>query len=325
MDKRKLRYARKKIKERILRQRSRRASQGSGQDGLQAQQEEKQVSPESYAEQYIERYTKAYAKRTRLQGKKLLVRQRENQGRQAQVQRQNLQAQRKKQAYISAVLQEKGFVDRKYGIPLLNRKGKAGSSAGVKTASRIARGTKRAISILLTGGSMLLVLLAVIVPLCAAAALFGSDAEGEIPSDDMLVAIARSQIGNEGGETYWLWYGFDHHVDWCAIFVSWCAEQAGLLETGDLPKYAVCDDGIRWFIEKGRWYRSTIKPQPGMIIFFDWDNDGRAEHTGIVEKCENGLVYTIEGNSHDVCEKKWYAAGDRVIMGYGTVKNRRIA
>ena len=316
MDKRKLRYARKKTKERILRQRGRRFSQGSGQDSLQAQQEEKQVSPENYAEQYIERYTKAYANRTRQQGKKLLVRQRENRGRQAQ---------RKKQAYISSVLQEKGFVDRKYGIPLLNRKGKAGGSSGVKTASRIARGTKRAISILLTGGSMLLVLLAVIVPLCAAAALFGSDAEGEIPSDDMLVAIARSQIGNEGGETYWLWYGFDHHVDWCAIFVSWCAEQAGLLETGDLPKYAVCDDGIRWFIEKGRWYRSTIKPQPGMIIFFDWDNDGRAEHTGIVEKCENGLVYTIEGNSHDVCEKKWYAAGDRVIMGYGTVKNRRIA
>lgn len=51
MDKRKLRYARKKTKERILRQRSRRFSQGSGQDGLQAQQEEKQVSPESYAEQ----------------------------------------------------------------------------------------------------------------------------------------------------------------------------------------------------------------------------------------------------------------------------------
>ena len=78
MDKRKLRYAREKTKERILWQRSRRASQGSGQDSPQTQQEEKQVSPENYAEQYIERYTKAYAKRARLQGKRLLVRQREN-------------------------------------------------------------------------------------------------------------------------------------------------------------------------------------------------------------------------------------------------------
>ena len=50
MDKRKLRYARKKTKERILWQRSRRASQGSGQDSPQTQQEEKQVSPENYAE-----------------------------------------------------------------------------------------------------------------------------------------------------------------------------------------------------------------------------------------------------------------------------------
>lgn len=318
MDKRKLRYARKKTKERILWQRSRRASQGSGQDNPQTQQEEKQVSPENYAEQYIERYTKAYAKRARLQGKRLLVRQRENRGRQAQVQRQNLQAQRKKQAYISSVLQEKGFVDRKYGIPPLNRKGKAEGSSGVKTASRIARGTKRAISTLLTGGSILLVLLAVLLPLCGAAAIFGSDAEGEIPSDDMLVAIARSQTGNEGGETYWRWYGFSSHVDWCAVFVSWCAEQVGLLDDGSMPKFAVCDDGIRWFVEKGRWFNRNISPEPGMIIFFDWNGDGRADHVGIVERCEDGLVYTVEGNSNDVCMKKWYAAGDKVIMGYGS-------
>lgn len=181
MDKRKLRYARKKTKERILWQRSRRASQGSGQDSPQTQQEEKQVSPENYAEQYIERYTKAYAKRARLQGKRLLVRQRENRGRQAQMQRQNLQAQRKKQAYISSVLQEKGFVDRKYGIPPLNRKGKAEGSSGVKTASRIARGTKRAISTLLTGGSILLVLLAVLLPLCGAAAILAVMRRGKFP------------------------------------------------------------------------------------------------------------------------------------------------
>ena len=106
----------------------------------------------------------------------------------------------------------------------------------------------------------MLLLLAVIIPLCAAAAVFGSDDDGEITSDNVLVAIAQSQIGNEGGETYLLWYGFDSHVDWCAIFVSWCADQAGMLETDSLPKYAVCDEGIRWFIKKGKWYNRKIEP-----------------------------------------------------------------
>ena len=163
----------------------------------------------------------------------------------------------------------------------------------------------------------MLLLLAVIIPLCAAAAVFGSDDDGEITSNDVLVAIAQSQLGNEGGEIYWRWYGFDSHVDWCAIFVSWCADQAGTLETDSLPKYAVCDEGIRWFIKKGQWYNRKIEPKPGMIIFFDWDDDGVSEHTGIVEKYEDGLIYTIEGNSHDVCRRKWYAVGDKCIMGYG--------
>lgn len=163
----------------------------------------------------------------------------------------------------------------------------------------------------------MLLLLAVIIPLCAAAAVLGSDDDSEVNSNNALVAIAQSQLGNEGGEIYWRWYGFDSHVDWCAIFVSWCADQAGMLETDSLPKYAVCDEGIRWFIKKGKWYNRKIEPKPGMIIFFDWDNDGMSEHTGIVEKYEDGLIYTIEGNSHDVCRRKWYAAGDKCIMGYG--------
>ena len=39
----------------------------------------------------------------------------------------------------------------------------------------------------------------------------------------IIVEVARSQIGNVGGEPYWSWYGFTERVDWCACFVSWCA------------------------------------------------------------------------------------------------------
>ena len=233
---------------------------------------------------------------------------------------QTLQARRKKQAHISSVLRGKGYVDRKYALPIFSRKAKERRSTGVKTAKRLSRGTKKVISLILTGGGAMLLLLAVIIPLCAAAAVLGSDDDSEVNSNNALVVIAQSQIGNEGGETYWRWYGFEDHVDWCAIFVSWCADQAGMLETDSIPKYAVCDDGIRWFIRNGKWYNRRIEPKAGMIIFFDWDDDGVSEHTGIVEKCEDGLIYTIEGNSHDVCKRKWYAAGDKTIMGYGAAR-----
>ena len=51
-------------------------------------------------------------------------------------------------------------------------------------------------------------------------------------ADDQIVAVALSQLGNVGGEPYWSWYGFGSRVEWCACFVSWCANQCGYIETG---------------------------------------------------------------------------------------------
>ena len=64
-------------------------------------------------------------------------------------------------------------------------------------------------------------------------------------------------------------------------------------------------------------YIKQKEPAPGTIIFFDWESDGITDHTGIVEKCENGNVYTIEGNSSDTCRTKTYPVGSSVIYGYG--------
>lgn len=63
-------------------------------------------------------------------------------------------------------------------------------------------------------------------------------------ADDQIVAVALSQIGNVGGEPYWSWYGFNSRVEWCACFVSWCANQCGYIETGVIPKYAGCVNGV---------------------------------------------------------------------------------
>lgn len=131
-----------------------------------------------------------------------------------------------------------------------------------------------------------------------------------------IVQIALAQEGN-GGDTYWRWYGFNSRVSWCACFVSWCSEQCGYLESGVLPKFSLCSDGVKWFQDKGRFQDGSYVPAPGDIIFFDWGDDGSIDHVGIVESVKNGIVNTIEGNSGDKVERHSYPIGDGRIYGYG--------
>lgn len=116
-------------------------------------------------------------------------------------------------------------------------------------------------------------------------------------------------------------------VEWCACFVSWCADQCGYIETGVCPKYAGCVNGVAWFKEHNQWVDGSETPSPGMIIFYDWDSpngesgpqDGLSDHTGIVERVENGIVYTVEGNSGDSCRQCHRAVGNYEILGYGVL------
>lgn len=148
---------------------------------------------------------------------------------------------------------------------------------------------------------------------------------GIYSGDDVIVKVALSQVGNVGGEPYWSWYGFNSRVEWCACFVSWCFNECGYLDTGTAPKFAGCVSGVEWFRSRGQWADNTVNPSPGMIVFFDWNDpngasgpqDGEADHVGIVEKCENGIVYTIEGNSGDACRQNQYPVGYYEILGYG--------
>ena len=141
---------------------------------------------------------------------------------------------------------------------------------------------------------------------------------------EKIVAVALSQLGNVGGEPYWSWYGFESRVDWCACFVSWCANECGYLDTGVIPRFANCSIGIRWFQERGLWQDGNYEPRPGDLIFFDWDDgdegqNGVADHVGIVEKVEDGIVYTVEGNSSNACRQRQYAKGHYEIFGYGII------
>ncbi len=144
-------------------------------------------------------------------------------------------------------------------------------------------------------------------------------------SSGQIVTVALSQIGNVGGQPYWSWYGFNSRVEWCACFVSWCANECGYIDAGVIPKFAGCTGGSNWFKERGLWQENSYEPRPGDLIFFDWDCKGSSgpqddvpDHVGIVERVENGVVYTVEGNTSDSCRQRNYAVGHYEIWGYGT-------
>ena len=138
---------------------------------------------------------------------------------------------------------------------------------------------------------------------------------GTRPGNPALVELAQSQVGNVGGQPYWSWYGFNSRVEWCACFVSWCYNQAGVSE----PKFAGCQSqGVPWFQSHGQWGgRGYENIAPGDAIFFDWDLDGSADHVGIVIGTDGNRVYTVEGNSGDACKIRSYDLNYESIKGYG--------
>jgi hypothetical protein len=151
------------------------------------------------------------------------------------------------------------------------------------------------------------------------ALLYGVTSTG----DSSICEVAASQIGNIGGEIYWRWYGFKSRVEWCAVFVSWCADQCGYIDAGIIPKFSSCAYGVQWFKNNGQWRDNDYTPNPGDIIFYDFNyNDSVSDHVGIVARVEGDMVYTIEGNTgvgntEDICAERRRGLNNAAILGYG--------
>lgn len=128
---------------------------------------------------------------------------------------------------------------------------------------------------------------------------------------------ASKQIGNNGGQKFWSWYGFNYRVEWCACFVSWCANEVGVMDI-KIPKFSYTLNGVNWFQQRNQYQGRAYVPNKGDIIFFDWDGGGTGkDHVGIVETVASGRVHTIEGNSSDMVTRRSYSLGAAVISGYG--------
>lgn len=120
---------------------------------------------------------------------------------------------------------------------------------------------------------------------------------------ERIIAIASKEVGyaetpaNSNRTKYGKWFGYDG-VAWCAMFVSWCYAQAGvaLPKIGfSTPGFAGCQTAVAYFRKAGLLAR---EPQPGDIVFFDWNDDGRYDHTGIfVRRIDAKQFETIEGNT----------------------------
>ena len=117
-----------------------------------------------------------------------------------------------------------------------------------------------------------------------------------------IVETAQKEIGvvevpkNSNKTKYGKWFGLDG-VAWCGIFVSWVYAHSGkqLPKIGFLKGFAGCQTAVAYFKKKG-WI--TTQPVAGNIVFFDWNQDGRYDHTGIfVKAIDKNTFESIEGNT----------------------------
>lgn len=139
-----------------------------------------------------------------------------------------------------------------------------------------------------------------------------------------IIEVAQSQInyreGVNNATKYGAWYGMDHQP-WCAMFVSWCAAQAGISEK-IIPKLAYVPYMVEWFKTQKRYRGKKLYwPCPGDIIFF-----GDSSHVGLVESVSGNTIVTIEGNTSrignssngDGVYRRYRNIADPWIMGYAT-------
>ena len=178
---------------------------------------------------------------------------------------------------------------------------------------------------------------------------------------DYLLAVAVSELGytaTKGGYSKYGEWGGNPYAQWCSEFISWCVSRAdevyGTRLLGEAyPLQTSCDEGAAWFAERGRYVTvsGTVKnagaqfylsdgvsvadrpyvPQPGDLIYIEWYQYHRLDHTGIVEYVSQDAdgtyyVHTIEGNNNfigptpSVVARYTYRLDDPSIRGYGVLQ-----
>ena len=151
---------------------------------------------------------------------------------------------------------------------------------------------------------------------------------GDYAQDVLAIAVSQlgytesgsnyvvEESGTKGYTRYGAWYGIPYG-DWCAMFVSFCLDYAGV---EGMPLDANCPSWEAKLSELDL-YRvpSEYVPKPGDIIFFDWEGDNSSDHVGLVETIDGTNITTIEGNSGNRVARNTYELFDTTILGYGVL------
>ena len=153
---------------------------------------------------------------------------------------------------------------------------------------------------------------------------------------DRVLAAAAAMVGVKGGSAEHqrlvddynsvrplpVGYAVKNTDDWCDIFTTVIFQREGLSDL--IGRECGVERHIHIFKRLGIWNEDgNSTPSAGDIITFNWDkdtqqNDGWADHIGIVEKVENGIIHTIEGNSNNVVKRNTYRIGHGNIRGFAT-------
>ena len=157
---------------------------------------------------------------------------------------------------------------------------------------------------------------------------------------DRVLAAAAAMVGVRGGSAEHqrlvndynsvrplpVGYAVKNTDDWCDIFTTVIFQREGLSDL--IGRECGVERHIHIFQRLGIWNEDgNSTPKAGDIITFNWDkdtqqNDGWADHIGIVEKVENGIIHTIEGNSNNVVKRNTYRIGHGNIRGFATPRYR---
>ena len=157
---------------------------------------------------------------------------------------------------------------------------------------------------------------------------------------DRVLAAAAAMVGVKGGSAEHhrlvndynsvrplpVGYAVKNSDDWCDIFTTVIFQREGLSDL--IGRECGVERHIHIFKRLGIWNEDgNSTPKAGDIITFNWDkdtqqNDGWADHIGIVEKVENGIIHTIEGNSNDEVKRNTYRIGHGNIRGFASPRYR---
>lgn len=146
-----------------------------------------------------------------------------------------------------------------------------------------------------------------------------------------ILNVALGEIGNhESNSSHHKYNAYGNIADsqpWCAAFVSWCAGQAGFIDSGSFPKFVGCTSGFAQFKSMGaevHYANSGYTPRGGDIVFFSWTGTSSLDHVGIVISADANYVYTVEGNTSCEGEAKSKCAGSDGVSKKSRVRNNTI-